>query len=309
MTLKEKIANKAPGIITYGLTPPKQGHPPEKIHEIAGRQTDRVNSLPIDGLALYDIQDEADRITDERPFPFLYTIDPYVYSEEYLNRIEIPKIIYRVVGKYTREQMTDWFKSTLTGDHFSVFVGISADNQNVKLTLPECYALRQQINPAMLLGGVIIPERHQLLKDEHLRVKGKMESGCSFFISQIVYNAGASKDFLSDYYYYFMENNLELAPVIFTIAPCGSLKTLEFMKWLGVSVPKWLENDLKNSHSILDKSVHLSLDIFRELLDYCSEKNIPIGCNIESLAIRKDEIEASVYLASEVKKIFEEKGY
>jgi hypothetical protein len=309
MTLKEKILNKAPGIITYGLTPPKQGHPPEKIHEIADRQTDRVNSLPIDGLALYDIQDEADRISEERPFPFLHTIDPYVYSEDYLNRLEIPKIIYRVVGKYTREQMTWWFNSTLKDDHYSVFVGISADNQNVKLTLPECYELRRQINPAMLLGGVIIPERHLLLKDEHLRVKGKMESGCSFFISQIVYNAEASKDFLSDYYYYFMENNLEPAPVIFTIAPCGSLKTLEFMKWLGVSVPKWLENDLKKSHSILDKSVHLSLNIFRELLDFCSGKNIPIGCNIESLAIRKDEIEASVYLANEVKKIFEEKGF
>jgi hypothetical protein len=309
MTLKEKILNKTPGIITYGLTPPKQGHPAEKVHEIAGRQTARVNGLPLDGLALYDIQDEADRISDERPFPFIHTIDPQVYSEEYLSGIEVPKIIYRVVGKYTREQMTGWFNSTGKGDNFAVFVGISADNQNVKLTLPECYELRRQLRPDMLLGGVIIPERHQLLKDEHLRVKGKMDSGCSFFISQIVYNAEASKDFLSDYYYFSLENELEPAPLIFTIAPCGSLKTLEFMKWLGVSVPKWLENDLRKSHSILDKSVHLSLDIFRELLDYCSEKNIPIGCNIESLAIRKDEIDASVYLANEVKKIFAEKGF
>ena len=309
MTLKEKILNKTAGIITYGLTPPKQGHPEEKIREIAGRQTDRVNQLPIDGLALYDIQDEADRISEERPFPFIHTIDPYVYSEDYLDRIRAPKIIYRVVGKYTRELMTGWFNTTLEGDNFAVFVGISADHQNVNLTLPDCYELRRKINPDMLLGGVIIPERHQLLKDEHLRVRGKMESGCSFFISQIVYNAEASKDFLSDYYYHFIENSLEPTPLIFTIAPCGSLKTLQFMKWLGVSVPKWLENDLKKSHSILDKSVNLSLDIFRELLDYCSEKNIPVGCNIESLAIRKDEIDASVYMANEVKKIFAEKGY
>jgi len=56
------------------------------------------------------------------------------------------------------------------------------------------------------------------------------------------------KYLLSDYYYYYyysIENNRAIAPIIFTLTPCGSLKSLEFMKWLGIDIPKWLSNDLK----------------------------------------------------------------
>ena len=83
---------------------------------------------------------------------------------------------------------------------------------------------------------------------------------------------------------------------------------MEFIKWLGLSLPKWLENDLLNSRNILDRSVDMSISIFRELLEYSLDKNIPIGCNVESLAIKKDEIDAAVFLVHEVKKIFGEKG-
>jgi hypothetical protein len=308
MTLKEKIVNRKAGIITYGFTPPKRQYPPEKIAEIVERQTNRVNSLPVDGLILYDIQDEAIRISAERPFPFTPTIDPFVYGETYLNKIDIPKIIYRSVGQYTREQMTDWLNYTRARDHYSVFVGVSADDQDVKINLAECYELKNRINSGMLLGGVVIPERHLQFNNEHSRVKWKNEHGCSFFISQIVYHVEAAKNFLSDLFYLYRESDMEMVPVIFTLAPCGSHKTLEFIKWLGLSLPKWLENDLKESQNILDKSVDMSINIFRDLLDYSIEKGIPMGCNVESLAIRKDEIEASVYLVQEVRKIFREKG-
>jgi len=95
------------------------------------------------------------------------------------------------------------------------------------------------------VGGVTIPERHQSKGDEHLRVFGKkMAQGCSFFVSQGVYDVNASKNFLSEYYYYGLKNNIPLVPVIFALTPCGSIKTLQFMKWLGISVSKWLENEL-----------------------------------------------------------------
>ena len=65
--LKEKILNRRPGIVTYGFTPPKRQNAPEKIAEIVEKQITRINSLPIDGLILYDIQDEVTRLTAERP--------------------------------------------------------------------------------------------------------------------------------------------------------------------------------------------------------------------------------------------------
>ena len=75
------------------------------------------------------------------------------------------------------------------------------------------------------------------------------------------------------------------------------------MKWLGINVPNYLEEDLKEAGDILSESIKLSRNIFEELYKYGKKKGIPIGCNIESIAIRKAEIEASVELLEEVKKI------
>ncbi len=305
--LKEKIINRKPGIITYGLTPPKAINSPEKIKEISEKQIERIKSLNIDALVIYDIQDEKDRIEDNRPFPFIETIDPLTYSNEYLQDLHIPKIIYRCVGKYTSSQFSKLIQSTAEKDMFSVFVGAASRNQEVPLRLSEAYKICKAANPNLILGGVTIPERHMKNGEEHVRIINKLENGCKYFISQCLYNVEAAKNFLSDYYYHCKNNQIEMVPVLFTLTPCGSLKTLEFMKWLGISIPKWLENDLMNSEDILNKSISTSKAIFSELFDFSIEKGIPIGCNIESVSVRKVEIEASIRLVNDIKSIISSK--
>jgi len=275
--LKEKILNKKAGIITYGLTPPKLNNSVEKILEIAERQKNRIQNISIDGLILYDIQEESDRSKKERPFPFLPTIDPTEYERNYLYDLGVPKIIYQCVGKYSTDQFAEWLEMDVEKDKFAVFVGASSHKQEVKLRLPEAYKLKQRLNNNLILGGVTIPERHIKQSDEHLRIIHKIESGCQFFVSQAIFNIEASKNFLSDYYYHCKNHNIEMVPILFTLMPCGSLKTLEFMKWLGISLPRWLENDLTHSEDILDKSIILEKRIFQELIDFATEKGIPIG--------------------------------
>jgi hypothetical protein len=303
--LREKIAGKQAGIITYGLTPPKASYPQDKLVEIAQKQFDRLRDLEIDGLILYDIQDEPDRTAQERPFPYLQTVDPTTYSNEYLADLHIPKVIYRSVGKYSNAQLAEWIRNRQTvHDQFSVFVGASSSKQEVKLNLKEAYELSRKHNDRLVLGGVVIPERHMKYDDEHLRIAGKINQGCQFFVSQATYNVEATKNLLSDYYYYCKANEAEMVPILINLAPCGSQKTIEFMKWLGISIPKWLENDLLNSNDILDKSVSVSRDIFEELLDFAMEKGIPLGCSVESVSTRKVEIDASIQLLKEIQSIF-----
>ncbi|WP_265445201.1 methylenetetrahydrofolate reductase [Acetivibrio straminisolvens] len=299
--LKQKIINRESGIITYGITPPKKNNTEEKIKEISQKHIERIKGLDIDGLVIYDLQDEKDRIAEDRPFPFMETVDPQTYSENYLNALKIPKIIYRSVGKYTPDEFIHLIRPVPGQDAFSVFVGAASRNQSVLLKLSDAYKISQDTNPDLVLGGVAIPERHMKNTDEHLRIIGKINKGCKYFITQAVYNVEAAKDFLSDYYYYSKNNNLAMVPIIFTLTPCGSTKTLEFMKWLGISIPRWLENDLMNSEDILNKSVSLSKSIFNELMEFCLEKGIPVGCNIESVSVRKVEIEASIDLTKDIK--------
>ncbi|MCX7771546.1 MAG: methylenetetrahydrofolate reductase [Clostridia bacterium] len=301
--LKQKLLEKQSGILTYSLTPPKATNPHEKLLEISQRQVERIRNLDIDALVLYDIQDESERNNENRPFPFISTVDPVLYSREYLKEISVPKIIYRYVGKYDAEELSSWIHSEPETDKYSVFVGAASSTQEVRLRLNDAYALARG-NDHFTLGGVTMPERHIKNQNEHTRILQKQEYGCSFFISQVTYNIEASKNMLSDYYYACKEQGIKMAPILFTLTPCGSLQTLEFMQWLGISIPKWLENDLKHSEDILEKSVALSKEVFKELWAYACEKKIPIGCNIESLSVRKLEIEASIELLKNIKELF-----
>ncbi len=294
--LIDKIKNRASGIVLYGMTPPKQGTDPDRLAEIAARQIERLRPLKIDGLVIYDIQDEASRTAKARPFPFLATLDAYAYARDYLAALPVPKIIYRAVGKYTESELSRFLREAPADRYLSVFVGAASKTQAVTLSMSEAYALKARTDSALLLGGVTIPERHDVKGDEHIRVFNKIDRGCSFFISQGVYDVNASKNLLSEYYYQGREQGRALAPIIFTLTPCGSLKTLQFMKWLGISIPRWLENDLTHSRDILQASVDFCEQAWRELKHYADEKGIPIGCNIESVAIRKVEVEASIEL-------------
>jgi hypothetical protein len=294
--LVEKIKNRESGIVLYGITPPKKGTPADKIAEIATRQIERLQSVDIDGLILYDIQDEKSRTSQARPFPFIETLDAFTYSRDYLKELDVAKIIYRSVGKYTEAELSQFMIDASPEKELSVFVGAASKSQDVTLSMKQAYALKADVNNDLLLGGVTIPERHQTKGDEHRRVFNKMAQGCQFFVSQGVYDVNASKNFLSDYYHYGQEHNIPLVPILFTLTPCGSVKTLEFMKWLGISIPRWLENELIHTQDILQKSVDFSEQSWLELKAFADEKNIPIGCNIESVAIRKVEVDASIEL-------------
>src|SRR5262249_50607494 len=94
---------------------------------------------------------------------------------------------------------------------------------------------------------------HKLDEDE--RLFGKHAAGCRFFISQTVFDASSTKSLLSDYALRFARAHLAPVPFILSFSPCGSLKTMEFMKWLGISFPRWRGNHLATAPPILRKSV------------------------------------------------------
>lgn len=302
--LTNKIRSKKRGILLYGLTPPKAQHSQEELSVIAEKHIERFENLDIDGLILYDIQDESDRTHAKRPFPFIQTLDPCVYAKEYLDApLAFPVVIYKAVGKYEKEEFGSWLQARANKRFHTVFVGAASKHTETTITLKDAYALKKEMSPDITMGGIIIPERHMIKGDEQKRVFDKIQNGCEFFVSQCVYNLATAKKFLDDYAAYAKEHKLDMVPMIFTITPCGSAKTLEFMKWLGISIPPHLEEKLKHSENILEESVQLCRDIFEMLYFYGKGKGIPIGCNVESVAIRKEEIDASIDLVHSIREI------
>ena len=238
---------------------------------------ERIKNIDIDGLILYDLQDESSRSAQQRPFPFIETLPPDYYAETYLHQLQIPKIIYKSVGKFNESSFQKW--TSQAASPFMVMVGAPSSNTAPELSLNRAYELLNMAEKPMLLGGVTIPERHAAKGNEHLRIIEKAEKGCGYFITQCVYDVNNAKNFLSDYYYEAQTNGTPLLPIIFSLTPCGSLKTLEFTKWLGIHIPKWLENDLLHAEDILSGSIEVCKSTALELIDFCQKKQIPIGFN------------------------------
>jgi hypothetical protein len=80
------------------------------------------------------------------------------------------------------------------------------------------------------------------------------------------------------------------------------------MKWLGIDVPDGLQEELKQTGNMLERSVNVCLDIADELAIFCKEMSLPFGFNIESVAIRKEEIEASIDMVNKIAEMLVRKG-
>ncbi|MBE7176151.1 MAG: hypothetical protein INR69_07095 [Mucilaginibacter polytrichastri] len=299
----QKIRSGSSGLLLYGITPPKSETTAERVAEIAERTIGRLQALDIDALVVYDVQDESARTADERPFPFLKAIDPFEYADGYLHGLDIPKIIYRPAGKFTRDELTSWLGDLDRNGFHPVFVGVPAPDYPVKTSLPDAYAIWKEAGGNTVIGAVTIPERHHALGDEDQRILAKMASGVSYFISQCVFNVAYAKQLVDDLAETCSKEGKTCPTLIFTLTACGSLKTLKFMEWLGIDVPESLKEDLNRSPNILQQSVDMCISIATELTAYCRQKEVPFGFNIESVSIRKEEIEASVGLVTAISNI------
>jgi hypothetical protein len=303
-----RIKSKESGILLYGITPPKAQVEPQRVIEIAEKTLARLYDLDIDALVVYDVQDESARTTEERPFPFLSAHDPFEFAKNHLHSLEIPKIIYRPAGKFTQEELSIWIDDLVAHGFFPVFVGVPAPDFVPITSLPEAYAIWRNHQENSAVGAVMIPERHAVLNDEDQRILDKMSSGVSYFISQCVFNVDYAKRVIDDLTKTCTEKNIELPTIIFTLTACGSIKTLHFMEWLGIHIPEELKAEFRASENILEKSVDVCIAIAEELINYCSAKGVPFGFNIESVAIRKDEIEASIFMTNKIGTMLKERG-
>src|SRR6186997_2664035 len=121
-SLADKLRSRTPGICLYGFAPPKQATPPEQLEAIVAQHVTRLGSLPVDGLIIYDIQDETERISTERPFPFLPTLSPEAYAYQHLAPLSVPKIVYRCVNRDTAAEFVQWL-ANVRPSRLSVLVG------------------------------------------------------------------------------------------------------------------------------------------------------------------------------------------
>ncbi|MBY5163903.1 5,10-methylenetetrahydrofolate reductase [Salsipaludibacter albus] len=304
-TMLDRLATGQPGVLTYGVTPPKQSWGADRIVDVAGRQAERIADMPVDGVVVYDLQDESVRTSVERPFPWEEPLDPVDYAYDLLADVDRPKIVYRCVGRLPEQDLADSLERIAARGGATVLVGAASRHQDTTMRLSDAYALRRRGHTDLLTGGVLIGERHRNGHGEHERVLGKVDAGCSFFVSQAVYAASDTKDVLSDLHLACLDQGRPVPPVLVTLSPCGSERTLGFLRWLGVDVPRWIANDLLRAEDTLAASLDACERTFRDLWAFARRRDIPLGANVESVSIARAEIDASVELVHRIRAVMD----
>jgi hypothetical protein len=297
MDLKAKLPDPGQTVLLYGTTPPRLGTAPESIAAAADKLAARLGGLPLDGVVVYDIQDETGRSSQPRPFPFVGTVDPRGYARLLMERTGRPAIAYKALGMMNEAQWRAWLGETKNdGIDFLSVVGRPTSGVRYALPLSQAIRIASESERGFVVGGVVIAERHDAQRSEAARLLAKGLEGCAYFISQTVYHAPPTQRLLADYLRDCRGAGTAPQRVILTFAPCGREKTLAFIRWLGVNVAPETERAILGAASPLAKSIEICRDNLRRILDAPYARDVPLGINVESVSINRDEIDASVDL-------------
>ena len=296
--LKARYNDIHRGVYFIGTTPPKNDTPIDKVESIANKLLERVSDIDFDGLIVYDIQDENSRTSKPRPFPFKSTLDARLYSSLLNKKSDRPVITYKSVVQSDATAFNNWANEAWEkyGVKDVVLVGSPSKSNHISLPLAEAYKTLVDNENEFFIGGVTIAERHASKGNEHARLIEKHQQGCNFFISQAIYNPQATIDMLTRYAIECKKQNLKPQRLILTFSPCGSKKTLEFIDWLGVSVPEATSLRILNADNSLFESIRICVNSLQQILDAILPYDLPLGLNIESLTNRKEEIDGSILL-------------
>ena len=298
VALEEKLEAPSGVVFLYGTTPPRAGTPDDAVQAVADKLAVRLRDLPVDGVVVYDIQDESGRTQLPRPFAFTGTIDPRVYSRRIIKRAGLPTIAYKSLGDLDEAGWLAWLDETANvyGAGCLSIVGRPTSGVRYPLALSSAIRLAAAHPAGFTVGGVAIAERHSGQRSESARLLAKSLDGCSYFISQTVYHVDATERLLTDYVRDCRDAGVPTRRIVLTFAPAAREKTLTFLRWLGVHIPQETEATILGATNPIARSIEICRDNLRRILDHEYSREIPLGINVESVSINRDEIGASVEL-------------
>ena len=290
--LKDVLLESARPVFLFGSTPPKEGTSIDEGKETCKKFAMRSAVLATDGFIVYDIQDEGKRTTLDRPFPFRKTMDPALYASFFPSISGKDCIVYKHVSESETKDYDNWLDNACGNLHHTCFtlVGAASSSEQHKSIGILGAATRTNLRQNVAFGCVCIPERHMIKKNEDVNMFSKATLGAQWFITQGIFDAEHAIKTINDYSKLCRDKNVVPKKVILTFAPCGRQKTMTFIKWLGMHVPESVEKSILESTDPVHTSITILNDILKKILEHTGGSGVPLGLNVESLSIFKEEI-------------------
>ena len=184
-----------------GVTPALDGSSEDASRDAAegfGRWT---RGLACDGYIVYDIQEEAGRTAEPRPFPFQNWEIPGRSQVAETRERGTESVVYKCVAEEKSEDaFRAWLKeATKATRSYNLVGGASSSQSYAGPTIKRAAELLRGTRRGCAFGGVTIAERHAKKGNEHETLCAKTEAGAEWFISQAIFDADMTIKFLNDY--------------------------------------------------------------------------------------------------------------
>jgi 5,10-methylenetetrahydrofolate reductase len=288
----QKIRNKQK-VILYELLPPPSHLSEVDLDTSISLFAKMLKKFPIDGINIPEVREEVR--SGARSGTTVVKLEPREVCR-YLQKYGINDlIINRPIVYLPWKEQQQWLTETYTkyGIHNFVFVGGESHTVNYP-GLPVTEAVKkvtQQFHSQfqdILIGGITIPTR----KNEAERVSQKSIAGVEYFTTQILYETGAIKNLLKQYWELCQKEHMIPKTILLSFAPITMVRDIELLDWLGVGIPQETREKLTTGWLGMGwRSMQICQDNLEDILDFVKKNNIsvPIGLNVEHVSLHNFE--------------------
>ena len=303
MRIKDKIKRPRRPVVAYEILPPREKD--GTLNSYAANISSLLSQTHIDAINIPEVRDEVAR--GERPIKNQIRAEPREFGRLLQDIVGIEAIINRVVVHQDLEKEMNWLEETNSKYEIENLITVGGESRSIEYPGPSVNqalaAISKNQNLDLLCGGISIPSRDK----ESLRLIEKSENGSEFFTTQVLYDSSKIIKMISHYQKRCDELDTFPRRLLLSFAPVSSEKNIDFLKWLGVDIPKETENFLRDdTRKMSDRSMQITVNILNQTLKYLNDNKIvvPIGLNVEH--IMSYNFQASIEMLQELSRIYRE---
>jgi len=297
---RDKIVAPGP-VICYEVIPPAQDAKSSMLSAYVECTAELVvsASLSIDALNLPEIR--AARREAQRTHPHEPKTDQRQFALQFKRALHntVDVVVNRCTVYDAWSDQQHWLDETKDRFNIENVILVGGETSTIRYPGPAVTDMARSIHyvygTSFFCGGITIPTRRSAdpNKDEAHRLVEKSRHGLNFFTSQVLYEAQSVQRLLLDYDR--LCRRLELKPkrIFLSFAPLSSRKDLEFLRWLGVEVPRDVENTLMKANiGIGWRSLKTVRQILLNILAFVKAEGIdvPLGLNVEHITRHNFEL-------------------
>lgn len=212
--------------------------------------------------------------------PYYRNTDPRVFGRVLREKCGKEIMVNTVVVHHeSKAAFERWLDESIDKYGIKNFVFVGAKIPSIKypgpsVTEANSIAKEKGVN----FGNIFIPDR----PEEAERLLNKTKSGCSFFTSQVLFEADTAINVIRKYTEKCKNNNLKPAKFYLSLAPVGNEEDIVFIKWLGAEINVDTEKRLLDSKNIGEDSIELLSELIKKIKKFSKgNDDVEIGFNIE----------------------------